>query len=133
MKGLQDVVDEEKKDWGEQLALLKDTVRALEDLESARNQIADLKAQIKALQDTIDELKTDEKATDKADEAESQEKKWRGGVSAALKEVQSNVTVTAICSMICVVLLLVSVGVSCWTWHRVNESTGNLYNLIQQR
>lgn len=123
MKSLQDVVDEERKDWGEQLALLKETVSDLQDLQAARAQLTGLKQEISGLKQEIAALKklqqnqTQKSHSDKGD--------------IQLQRVYAASNQSAILSLVCVVLIVINLVVGCWIWHRVNQSTGNLYTLIQ--
>lgn len=124
MKGLQDVLDEEKKDWGEQLALLRETVTNLEDLQTARAQIAGLKQEISGLKQEISGLKKT---------LQQNQKPRSDDMSDMSKKTYAASNQSAILALICVVMIIANLAIGCWIWHRVNQSSGNLYTLIQQQ
>ena len=126
MKGLQDVLDEERKDWGEQLALLRETVTNLEDLRTARAQIAGLKQEISGLKQEIAGL---EKTLKMLQQNQTQKSHSEGDIQ--LQRVYAASNQSAILSLVCVVLLLVNLAFGGWIWHRVNQTSSNLYTLIQ--
>ena len=105
MKGLQDVVDAEKKDWGEQLALLKDTVTNLEDLQTARSQISGIKLEISGLRQEIGELKKT---------LQQNQKPRSDDMSDMSKKTYAASNQSAILALICVVMIIANLAIGCW-------------------